>query len=210
MQEPRGQGREDAHAQLTFCAAPHRVHDLRAFIDVSKNLLGFRQKPLSGNGQTYTAAVTVKQRRAESVFQVANPAADRGLLYAQRYARLAETPMLGSRHEIPQMSKIHTHTWKSSGEPPYPECLTKTLRGLPKRFPSVATKFVGAPRPYQRAPTGYHSTDFSMNPSVLAFSTSVRTLARSRPSGTSASISSRIFTWLPGNVVSCSTIASTI
>ncbi len=92
LQEPRGQGREDAHAQLTFRAAPPGVHDLRAFIDVSKNLLGFRQKPLSGNGQAYTAAVTVKQRRTESVFHVAYPAADRGLLYANATPALRKLP----------------------------------------------------------------------------------------------------------------------
>ena len=51
---------------------------------------------------------------------------------------------------------------------------------------------------------------FSMKPRVLAFSINVRTLARSRPDGTSASISSFRVTSLPGRVVSCSTTASTI
>ena len=51
---------------------------------------------------------------------------------------------------------------------------------------------------------------FSMKPSVLAFSISVRTFARSSPDGTSASISSFRVTSLPGRVVSCSTTASTI
>ena len=51
---------------------------------------------------------------------------------------------------------------------------------------------------------------FSMKPSVLAFSISVRTFARSRPDGTSASISSFRVTSLPGRVVSCSTTASMI
>ena len=51
---------------------------------------------------------------------------------------------------------------------------------------------------------------FSMKPSVLAFSINVRTFARSRPDGTSASISSFRVTSLPGMVVSCSTTASTI
>ena len=51
---------------------------------------------------------------------------------------------------------------------------------------------------------------FSMNPRVLAFSINVRTFARSRPDGTSASISSFRVTSLPGRVVSCSTTASTI
>ena len=51
---------------------------------------------------------------------------------------------------------------------------------------------------------------FSMNPSVLAFSIKVRTFARSRPDGTSASISSFRVTSLPGRVASCSTTASTI
>lgn len=60
-----------------------------------------------------------------------------------------------------------------------------------------------------RGPPCY-STDFSTNSSVLAFSTSVRTLAWSRPEGTSASISSLSLTSLPGSVVSCSTMASTI
>src|SRR5699024_7520004 len=90
---------------------------LRAFIDVSKNLLGFRQKPLSGNGEAYTAAVTMKQCRAEPVFHVANPATDGGLLDAQRGACLAEAPMLGSRNEITQMSKVHTPTWTISRQP---------------------------------------------------------------------------------------------
>ena len=43
---------------------------------------------------------------------------------------------------------------------------------------------------------------FSMKPSVLAFSISVRTFVRSRPEGTSASISSFRVTSLPGRVVS--------
>ena len=51
---------------------------------------------------------------------------------------------------------------------------------------------------------------FSMNPSVLAFSINVRTFARSRPDGTSASILSFRITSLSGRVVSCSTTASTI
>lgn len=55
-----------------------------------------------------------------------------------------------------------------------------------------------------------YSTDLSRNPRVLAFSMSVRTFARSRPEGTSASISRRNFTEHPGRVVSCSTMASTI
>ena len=55
----------------------------------------------------------------------------------------------------------------------------------------------------------HYSIVFSMKPSVLAFSISVRTFARSSPDGTSASISSFRVTSLPGRVVSCSTTAST-
>ena len=56
----------------------------------------------------------------------------------------------------------------------------------------------------------HYLIDFSMKPSVLAFSINVRTFARSRPDGTSASISSFSVTSLPGRAVSCSTTASTI
>ena len=51
---------------------------------------------------------------------------------------------------------------------------------------------------------------FSINPSVVAFSCRVRTFARSKPPGTSASISSLSVTSLPAIVVNCSTMASTI
>lgn len=58
--------------------------------------------------------------------------------------------------------------------------------------------------------TDTYSIDFSKKPRVAAFSISVLTFARSSPDGTSATISSFSFTLLPGSVVNCSTMASTI
>jgi hypothetical protein len=52
-------------------------------------------------------------------------------------------------------------------------------------------------------------TLLSTNPSVVAFSSRVRTFDRSSPLGTSATISNISVTSLPGRGVSCSTIAST-
>lgn len=88
----------------------------------------------------------------------------------------------------------------------------RVSRRNPTAFPRAQAKRAWPTSPSRLAMEvhRHHSTDFSMNPSVLAFSTNVRTLARSRPPGTSASISSLSFTWLPGSVVSCSMIASTI
>lgn len=80
--------------------------------------------------------------------------------------------------------------------------------GCPTRFFSWLMAF-GIFVIIQGLRIGY-SIDLSMKPRVLAFSTKVLILARSRPDGTSASISSLSFTALPGRVVSCSTIASTI
>ena len=54
-----------------------------------------------------------------------------------------------------------------------------------------------------------YEIDLSMNPNVVAFSMSVRTLAQSRPAGTSASIYIFNVTSLPWIVVNCSIIAST-
>ena len=65
------------------------------------------------------------------------------------------------------------------------------------------------PADKERRHIKHYLIDFSANPSVAAFSSSVRTFALSRPPLTSASISSLIDTSHPGSVVSCSIIAST-
>lgn len=83
---------------------------------------------------------TVKQRRAEPVFQVANPAADRGLLYAQRYARFAEAPMLESHHKIAQMSKTHSHL----GSPRFASTVPTINRSRPPVMP-MSMRHLGSP-----------------------------------------------------------------
>ena len=88
-------------------------------------------------------------------------------------------------------------------------CTPKHSHNTNWSSPGVALEMKIRSRSTGPAPLIY-STALSMNPSVLAFSTNVRTFARSSPDGTSASISSFSFTELPGIVVSCSTIASTI
>lgn len=104
--------------------------------------------------------------------------------------------------------------WKAASEQEIRSHLSdepiSTLHGFPCDVFDVPSGFQRELHPPPlTSQTGYSIT-FSMNPSVLAFSTKVRTLARSNPLGTSASISSFRVTSLPDMVVSCSTMASTI
>lgn len=101
--------------------------------------------------------------------------------------------------------------------PTRPDSIRLAGRVVPQASTASWLEEISSPKGAGRAATQCrvlsklpYSIDFSINPRVLAFSTRVRTLARSSPDGTSASISSLSFTSLPGSVVNCSTIASTI
>ena len=100
--------------------------------------------------------------------------------------------------------------WKGVGQSYFSRRALTLLSSMTGGFGALATAIDPSSNFTPRSKRHAYFTDLSMNPSVVAFSIKVRTFPRSRPEGTSASISSLMETSAEGMVVSCSMIASTI
>ncbi len=65
---------------------------------------------LARMGKDHTTGMPVEQRRAEFIFQIADTAADGGLLYAQGCRRTAKAAAPGGGDDVSQVSQLNGHS----------------------------------------------------------------------------------------------------
>jgi hypothetical protein len=66
-----------------------------------------RQEFLSDRSEPHTRARSLEEWRAQTFFQIANPAAEIGLLKGKRFGRLAKTTVPSGSLHIAQVSQLY-------------------------------------------------------------------------------------------------------
>ena len=96
-----------AKRKLTELAPVCPLRPMNSHIALSKNLMGIRQEHAASHRQLYRSIAAVEELHAEFLFQIVNLLAERRLGHRETLGCAAKIKLLGHRHKVAQMSKLH-------------------------------------------------------------------------------------------------------